>query len=99
MFDQRMILPVVQRGEDAARAIVTFDGVPLDTAANDLCAFKHHAAEQTGAFGAITLFNDVDIAAVGVHQLPAVTSAGTETDAGRLQHHHVVPRLYQKQRR
>lgn len=93
-----MELLVVQRGEDAAGAVVAVDGVAADAAADDLRAFKHHAAEQAGAFRAVALFNHIDVAAVRVDQLAAVAAAGAETDARRFQHHHVIAGFHQKQR-
>ena len=69
-----MELLVVQRGEDAAGAVVAVDGVAADAAADDLRAFKHHAAEQAGAFRAVALFNHIDVAAVRVDQLAAVAA-------------------------
>lgn len=95
--DQRVVLLVVQRDEDTAGAIVAFDGVLFNTAANDLCALKHHAAEQSGAFRAVTLIKHIDAADIGVDQLAAVAAAGTKADAGGIKYYHVIAGFYQKQ--
>ena len=90
---------MVHRHEQAARAVIALDLIPLDAFADDIAAFEHHAAEHFCRIRAVVLFNDVDIAAIGVDQLTAVAAAGAEADARPFQHHHVVAHFGQMQGR
>ena len=99
LFFQRLQLFVIHRHEQAARAIIALDLVALDTFANNIAAFEHHAAEHFSGIRAVVFFNHVDIAAVGVNQLTAIAAAGAEADARPFQHHHVVAHFGQMQGR
>ena len=90
---------LVHRGEDAARAVVALDVVVLYALTDDVGAFEDHAAEDFGGLVAVALFDDIDVAAVGVDQLTAVATAGAETDFGGFEHGHAVARFGEEQRR
>ncbi|CCJ84274.1 conserved hypothetical protein [Cronobacter dublinensis 582] len=99
LLHQPQILLAVKRHKQPARAIVTLDVVTRNALADDFAALKHHAAEHPRGVGAVARFDNVDIAAVGVHHLAAVTPARAIADARRLQQHHVITLLHQMQRR
>ena len=87
---QSFQLFVVHRHKQAAGAIVALNLIALDTFADDLATFKHHAAEHSCRVRSVGFFNDVNIAAIGVNQLAAVASAGAKANSGAFQQHHVV---------
>ncbi|MNI70433.1 hypothetical protein D3C73_1262460 [compost metagenome] len=64
---------------------------------DDIGAFENHAAEHFGGLVAIALFDDIDVATVGIDQLTAVATAGTETDFRGFEHSHTVAGLGQEQ--
>ena len=72
---------IIHRHKQAAGAVVAVNLITFDTFADDLTTFEHHAAEHTGGVHAVAFFDHVDVAAVGVHKLPAVASACAEADA------------------
>ena len=72
---------IIHRHKQAAGAVVAVNLITFDALADDLAAFKHHAAEHTGGVHAVAFFDNVDVAAVGVHKLPAVAPAGAIADA------------------
>ncbi len=96
---QRFHLLMVHGHKQAAWAVVALDLVALDALANNIAAFEHHAAEHFGRIRAVVLLNNVDIAAIGVNQLSAVTAAGAEADTRAFQHHHVITHFGQMQGR
>ena len=80
LFQSRELF-IIHRPKQAAGAVVAVNLITFDALANDLAAFKHHAAEHTGSVHAIAFFDNVDVAAVGVYKLPTVAPAGAEADA------------------
>ncbi len=66
---------------------------------DDVGAFEDHAAEDFGGLVAVALFDDIDVAAVGVDQLAAVATAGAEADFGGFEHGHAVAGFGEEQRR
>ena len=94
---QRLQLLMVQGNKQPAGTIVALDLIALNTLPDDFPAFKHHAPKDFGSIGAIVFLNHVDIAAVGVNQLAAVASAGTEADARPFKEHHVVAHFSEMQ--
>ena len=90
---------MIQRDKQPAGAIVAGNLIALDTFANNVAAFKHHAAEHFRGIRAVGFFDNVDIAAIGVNQLAAVASAGAEADTRAFQQHHIVAHFGQMQRR
>ena len=80
LFQSRELF-IIHRHKQAAGAVIAVNLITFDTFADDLAAFEHHAAEHTGGVHAVAFFDHVDVAAVGVHKLPAVASACAEADA------------------
>ncbi len=80
LFQSRELF-IIHRHKQAAGAVIAVNLITFDTFADDLAAFEHHAAEHTGGVHAVAFFDDVDVAAVRVHKLPAVASACAEADA------------------
>ncbi len=72
---------IIHRHKQTAGAVVAVNLITFDTFADDLTTFEHHAAEHTGGVHAVAFFDHIDVAAVGVHKLPAVASAGAKADA------------------
>src|SRR3990167_10079816 len=76
-------------GKHAAILEVALDvvlGYPL---ANDPAAFERHLAQQLRMLGADAALYGVDVAAVTVDDLTAVTTRGAETDFGSLDNAHL----------
>ncbi|CAH0199468.1 hypothetical protein SRABI106_01497 [Rahnella aquatilis] len=88
-------LACTQRGKNTAGAIVTVDGILIDALTDDVRPFKHHAAEHISGLPSVAVFNHINIAAVRVDHLPAVTPAGAPADPCGLKHHHIVTGLTQ----
>ena len=86
LLGQAIELFLVHRRENTARAVVALDVVILDARTNDVGAFEDHAAEDFCSLVAVALFDDVDVAAIGVDQLPAIATAGAIADFRRFQH-------------
>ncbi|MNX75034.1 hypothetical protein D3C86_1064920 [compost metagenome] len=99
LLGQALELLLVHRREDAAGAVVALDVVVLYALTDDVGAFENHAAEDFGGLVAVALFDDIDVAAVGVDQLAAVATAGAEADFGRFEHGHAVARFGEEQGR
>ncbi len=93
LLGQTVELFLVHRCEDTARAVVAFDVVFLDARTDDVGAFEDHAAENFCGLVAVALFDHIDVAAVGVDQLPAVATAGAVADFRRFEHGHFVARF------
>ena len=72
---------IIHRHKQAAGAVVAVNLITFDTFADDLTTFEHHAAEHTGGVHAVAFFDHVDVAAVGVHKLPAIAPACAKADA------------------
>ncbi|MNV66791.1 hypothetical protein D3C71_1595630 [compost metagenome] len=99
LLSQAFELLLVQRGKNAAGLVVALDVVLFDARTNDVGTFEDHAAEHFGGFVAIALLDDIDVAAVGVDQLPAIATTGAVTDLGGFQHGDAVARFAEKQGR
>ena len=72
---------IIHRHKQAAGAVVAVNLIAFDTFADDLATLEHHAAEHTGGVHAVAFFDHVDVAAVGVHKLPAIAPACAKADA------------------
>ena len=72
---------IIHRHKQTAGAIVAVNLITFDTFADDLATLEHHAAEYTGCIHAVAFFDHVDVAAVGVHKLPAIAPACAKADA------------------
>ena len=72
---------IIHRHKQTAGAVVAVNLIAFDTFADDLATLEHHAAEHTGGVHAVAFFDHVDVAAVGVHKLPAIAPACAKADA------------------
>src|SRR5690606_25701869 len=62
MVFQSFKLLFVYRGEQTALAVITVDVKFFNQAANDIAAFKNHAAQRIGGLFVVTFLDDIDIA-------------------------------------
>ncbi|SBM14103.1 Uncharacterised protein [Klebsiella oxytoca] len=64
---QSFQLFMIHRDKQPAGAIVAGNLIALDALANNIAAFKHHAAEHFRRVRAVGFLDNVDIAAIGVN--------------------------------
>ena len=88
----------VKRGEHAAVFQITLDVVTLNAFANDAIAFERHVADQFRSLRIDLFGHGVNVAAVAIDQLAAVTTRCAEAHLNGFQNHHLHARLGQKQR-
>ncbi|MNZ70504.1 hypothetical protein D3C78_888440 [compost metagenome] len=87
------------RGEHATVLQIALDVVPGDPLTNDPATFKRHLPQQLSLLGADCALDDIDVAAIAVNDLPAITPGRPETHLGGLKHRDLETVLQQKQGR
>src|SRR5690606_38886036 len=87
----------VEGSEDAAVLQVAIDAVAGHVLANDPAAFERHGADETGLLDADAALDGVQVAAVAVDDLAAVTPRGAKAYSGRFQYHDTESVLKQEQ--
>src|SRR5690554_1002833 len=93
---QLVELPGVDCRKYTAILQVAVDAITLDPVTDDASAFEGHFAQQAGVLRAHLFFNDIQVTAVTVDDLPTVAPGRTETDLGRFQHSHPESVFQQK---
>ncbi len=86
-----------QRCEYTAIFQVALNAVTGNPIPNDRCAFEGHLPEQLRLTWPHGSLDDIDIAAVAVDDLPAITPRCTEADLRRFQHRDPKSVFQQKQ--
>ncbi|MOA28093.1 hypothetical protein D3C78_1490170 [compost metagenome] len=87
-----------QRGEHAAVLQVALNVVLGHALANDPATFECHLPEQLRLLRPDAAFDHINVTAITVNDLPAITPGGAEPDLGRLQHGDAKTVLQQEQR-
>ncbi|MNS16661.1 hypothetical protein D3C72_483180 [compost metagenome] len=85
------------RGEHATVLQVALNVVPGDPITNDSPTLERHLPQQLGLLGTDRALDDIDIAAIAVNDLAAITPGRPETHPGRLEHRDLEAVLQQKQ--
>ena len=91
-FPNRLLvlqLPHLARGEGSEKAAldqIAGDAVFRRALADDVAAFEGHVGQRARRTAAIAAFDDREVAAIAVDDLPAVAARGAPADALALQH-------------
>ncbi|MNZ70003.1 hypothetical protein D3C78_883210 [compost metagenome] len=88
----------VEGGEYASVLQVALDVVAFDALTNDPSTLESHLSQQCCCVRGGAALDHVDVAAITVDDLPAVTSRGAEADLGRFEHGDPKAALQQEQR-
>ncbi len=83
---QMVHLPGRQRRKYTAVLEIALDAIARHTVADDTSPFECHGAQKLRLLGADGLFDDVDVTAITVDDLPAVAARGAETYPRGFQH-------------
>ncbi|MNX99990.1 hypothetical protein D3C86_1324690 [compost metagenome] len=87
------------RGEHATVLQVALNAVPGDSLTNDSPTLERHLPQQLGLLGTDRALDDIDIAAIAVNDLAAITPGRPETHPGGFEHRDLETVLQQKQGR
>src|SRR5690606_17281419 len=86
-----------QRGEDTAVLQIALDLIPGNPITNDRSALERHLPQQLRLPNSNCALDDINVTAVAVDNLSAITPRRTKADLGSLQHRHSKAVLQKKQ--
>ncbi|MNN74772.1 hypothetical protein D3C81_1910050 [compost metagenome] len=87
------------RGEHATVLQIALNVVPGDPLTNDPATLERHLPQQLSLLGTDRALDHINVAAIAVDDLPAITPGRAETHLGRLKHRDLEAVLQQKQGR